>query len=34
VARIREESRLFAARLVSDEAKAAFQAFMTRKKPA
>jgi enoyl-CoA hydratase/carnithine racemase len=34
VARIREESRLFAARLTSDEAKAAFQAFMARKKPA
>ncbi|MGN6471288.1 MAG: crotonase/enoyl-CoA hydratase family protein [Rhizobiaceae bacterium] len=34
VARIREESRLFAARLISDEAKAAFQAFMARKKPA
>jgi enoyl-CoA hydratase/carnithine racemase len=34
VARIREESRLFAARLTSNEAKAAFQAFMTRKKPA
>jgi enoyl-CoA hydratase/carnithine racemase len=34
VARIREESRLFAARLSSDEAKAAFQAFMARKKPA
>jgi enoyl-CoA hydratase/carnithine racemase len=34
VARIREESRLFAARLVSEEAKAAFQAFMSRKKPA
>ena len=32
VTRIREESRLFAARLTSDEAKAAFQAFMTRKK--
>jgi enoyl-CoA hydratase/carnithine racemase len=32
VARIREESRLFAARLISDEAKAAFQAFMARKK--
>jgi enoyl-CoA hydratase/carnithine racemase len=34
VARIREESRLFAARLTSDEARAAFQAFMARKKPA
>jgi enoyl-CoA hydratase/carnithine racemase len=34
VARIREESRLFAARLTSNEAKAAFQAFMARKKPA
>jgi enoyl-CoA hydratase/carnithine racemase len=34
VARIREESRLFAVRLTSDEAKAAFQAFMARKKPA
>jgi enoyl-CoA hydratase/carnithine racemase len=32
VARIREESRLFADRLMSDEAKAAFQAFMARKK--
>jgi enoyl-CoA hydratase/carnithine racemase len=31
VARIREESRLFATRLISDEAKAAFQAFMARK---
>jgi enoyl-CoA hydratase/carnithine racemase len=34
VARIREESRLFAARLTSDEARTAFQAFMARKKPA
>jgi len=33
VARIREESRLFAERLTSEEAKAAFQAFLMRKKP-
>src|SRR5690606_38630069 len=32
VARIKEETRLFTMRLLSDEAKAAFQAFMTRKK--
>ena len=31
VARIREESRLFARRLASDEAKTAFQAFLARK---
>ena len=32
VERIREEGKLFRARLKSDEAKAAFMAFMNRKK--